>query len=679
MAYPKMTVGDPQFLQPQYGMQVGQMSPMMQMGDMTMYDPGIHPITTEERIALDKQIAAEKMAPYIRPINQQQQAALNQEIQAGKWGQPVTKEQADAYMNGTAERNPFLAALQTAGEGLAGMFGPSTANASKDGKPGDGKLPEKSGVEQANDEAARQAAALQAAAESGKSQKKSLVPQYMRPALIGDYGLGRLAGQSAALGRQSKSRQAGTVANLEQAQQTQELALDAQADAQSERYRRVGEAKAGAVQAIEQAQSDMDKLRQTRETARQQFGQKMADAQLQAQYALMPLDQVKANQAIVADETADPRKRAAAKLALENARKASDKRSVGKRILGAIAAGLGAYAAAYTGGPNFALQMITDSINRDIQTQREQFGRAKGRIKDIENDFARNLQVFGDEKLAILETQRQRLMAVDAKVDEITSNMQGPELAAKREMLKGQLAEQIAMKTDQINRLGEAGEMQSIQQQAGLAGQRVGVARANQSARMQAQQQIAGRGTTDIEGLVKTGQVTQKQSDNVRQFISAQAELDSVLKRMIELRNKYGIEERAKNKIGMSKIAAELRTLGGRGFNVLRKKNGAGAALTESEERAQDPEGVLRDPLKVGFVGNQLEALLKANRQGIKEFLNKNNYDLADKEYPTEYKDRNKKEEEQIKDIAKAQAGALAGSLLGPVGAAANAALGYRK
>jgi hypothetical protein len=641
MAYPKMTVGEPTFVPPKYGMNVGQMSPMMGIGDIAMYGPGITPITEQERIALDRQIAQEKQAPYISQISPERASQLNAEIASGKWGQPVTKDQAnDMLVEGKSE-NPFLAALQSAPSAIGGLFAPSVANASKEPTPGDGKLPEKSGVDRAKEAADAQSAALQAALESaqpGKAQNRlyQSAAQY-RPAYIGDRGLGALASQSSSLLGRGKSRVGETTAALKEAQERQELALDAQSDAQAQRYERVAQAKSGAVQAITAAQSQMDELSQRRAKAKQSFDSKMADAQLQSQYALMPLDEIKKNQAVLADSTADSRAKAQAKMALENAGKSTDKRSVGKKILGAIAAGFGAYASAMTGGPNFALQMINDAINRDIQSQRELFGRAKGRIGDLQNDYARNMQVFGDEKLAILETQRQKLMAVDAKVDEISANL-GPEMAAKRELIKGQLAEQIALKTNQLQQLGEAQEAQSIGQQLQIAGQRLGVDRMNQAARLQAQSAAANAGmpgTTDISGLVKTGRVTQKQSDNVRQFMSSQRELDSLFDRMIDLRGKYDIAERAKNQIGMSDVAATLEALGGRAFNVLRKKNEAGAALTEAEIMAQDPKGILQNTLKVGFGQKQLSALKEANRQGIKEFLRTNNYDFAPKQVPS--------------------------------------------
>jgi len=62
------------------------------------------------------------------------------------------------------------------------------------------------------------------------------------------------------------------------------------------------------------------------------------------------------------------------------------KEDTGKKIMAAIAAGLGAYASAMTGTPNFALQIINDAIDRDLAVQKEKLERQRLSIID-QNDF----------------------------------------------------------------------------------------------------------------------------------------------------------------------------------------------------------------------------------------------------------------------------------------------------
>ena len=62
------------------------------------------------------------------------------------------------------------------------------------------------------------------------------------------------------------------------------------------------------------------------------------------------------------------------------------KEDTGKKIMAAIAAGLGAYASAMTGTPNFALQIINDAIDRDLAVQKEKLERQRLSIID-QNDY----------------------------------------------------------------------------------------------------------------------------------------------------------------------------------------------------------------------------------------------------------------------------------------------------
>jgi hypothetical protein len=499
---------------------------------------------------------------------------------------------------------------------------------------------EKSGVDKAAAARAAQAQAMQAAMQSISPQQRRQMRPIIRPAFVGDYGLGKLAKTSQEAMQMGRERRKKTLGALTEAQEQQELALDAQAEAQIQRYKKVGEAKSGAVQAYQQAEQQMTEMRQRQAQAQKNFETKISDARLGAQYALMPIEQVKKHQAIIADPDVDPKRKAQSQAALENASRASDKRSVGTRVLGALAMMFGGAASAYTGGPNQAMQLIQSSIDRDIQSQREQFARARGRVKGLDSDFARNMRIFGDEKLAILETQRQKLGQVDAKVDQMTSMMHGPEAAARRELIKGQLAQQNALIADKIQQLGEGQEMQSISQQTAIAGQRLQRGMANQRAQIAQAQQAQGRGTTDIQGLVKTGQVTQKQSDSVRTAVSSKRKLDSLIDEMIELQNKYTLAERLKDKVSQSKVGAQLAAKGGTAMNLLRKATGAGAALTPEEQKFMDPEGVLTDPKKLFGAKIQLQAIKEASSSGFESWLQANNYALAPKQTPVGFRPR---------------------------------------
>jgi murein DD-endopeptidase MepM/ murein hydrolase activator NlpD len=96
------------------------------------------------------------------------------------------------------------------------------------------------------------------------------------------------------------------------------------------------------------------------------------------------------------------------------------KEDTGKKIMAAIAAGLGAYASAITGGPNSALQIINDAIDRDLAVQKEKLERQRMAIID-QNDF---LQQQKADLLAYAELELDRMSTIagtknDALKDEL--------------------------------------------------------------------------------------------------------------------------------------------------------------------------------------------------------------------------------------------------------------------
>ena len=84
------------------------------------------------------------------------------------------------------------------------------------------------------------------------------------------------------------------------------------------------------------------------------------------------------------------------------------KEDTGKKIMAAIAAGLGAYASAITGGPNSALQIINDAIDRDLAIQKENLERQRVAIID-QNDF---LQQQKADLLAYAELELDRMSTI---------------------------------------------------------------------------------------------------------------------------------------------------------------------------------------------------------------------------------------------------------------------------
>ena len=94
------------------------------------------------------------------------------------------------------------------------------------------------------------------------------------------------------------------------------------------------------------------------------------------------------------------------------------KEDTGKKIMAAIAAGLGAYASAMTGTPNYALQILNDAIDRDLAVQKDNLERQRLSIID-QNDY---LQQQKADLLAYAELELDRMSTVAGAKNDALKN-----------------------------------------------------------------------------------------------------------------------------------------------------------------------------------------------------------------------------------------------------------------
>jgi hypothetical protein len=88
--------------------------------------------------------------------------------------------------------------------------------------------------------------------------------------------------------------------------------------------------------------------------------------------------------------------------------------SLGKRLLSALAQGLGAFA-----GSDVASKIIEGAINRDIDAQKAQLANKKFGIRLQENAYSRLLDRHGDEEKAELLARQQAYTLVEMKLGEV--------------------------------------------------------------------------------------------------------------------------------------------------------------------------------------------------------------------------------------------------------------------
>ncbi|TXH41499.1 MAG: hypothetical protein E6Q97_37500 [Desulfurellales bacterium] len=87
--------------------------------------------------------------------------------------------------------------------------------------------------------------------------------------------------------------------------------------------------------------------------------------------------------------------------------------SLGDRVLAAISIGLGAIGAGVTGGPNYAMQIIDDTIQREMTLRREKQAKLRDEIGDTKDELADYEASIGDSQLATKVWEADQLLKVE--------------------------------------------------------------------------------------------------------------------------------------------------------------------------------------------------------------------------------------------------------------------------
>ena len=114
------------------------------------------------------------------------------------------------------------------------------------------------------------------------------------------------------------------------------------------------------------------------------------------------------------------------------------------KIGAALAIGLGAYASATTGGPNYALDIINKAIDRDIDSQKQTLQSKREGVQQLRGTYSDMLNRFGDARMAEQATRAQQLSIVESKLQDQLGNVKGQEAQSKGQALLAQIQQQKA-------------------------------------------------------------------------------------------------------------------------------------------------------------------------------------------------------------------------------------------
>lgn len=273
----------------------------------------------------------------------------------------------------------------------------------------------------------------------------------------------------------------------------------------------------------------------------------LEEASLLSTYANGPTARVKELGAVVGDPEASPEEKAKAQTELDRYGQLDPRRAlggVGTQVLAAISIGLGAYGAAMTGGPNYAMQIIDKAIERDIVAQKDRFRNKRSAFFQEKDIYARKMGALKDEQAAELATagymsQNTALMlrGMAQKVGDVQ----------KKAMLED-TALRYETKALEFEKSGEQLTIDNLfkKKSLQLKGQALGLQRGVAAAQMRAGTQ-EGRvtektlppGVTVLPGKI----VTEKDVTTIKTTLDDGEKLLSRFKELKRLRAQYGAEK----------------------------------------------------------------------------------------------------------------------------------------
>lgn len=346
----------------------------------------------------------------------------------------------------------------------------------------------------------------------------------------------------------------------------------------------------GRVQSEEEWSKDLDRSRQA------------------MRYDMDP-DEAEQHMAVMNSPSSSAEMRARAKVALRKAEDSAGKdpwtnKSVGRKIGAAIAMGMGAYAAAFT-GRNDAKDIIQQQLQREVDAQKQ---RSRTRTQDYnakQSLFDRNLQRLGDERLAEKATLHSLTESVQRKIKGIGAQSQSQEITGRGEQLVAGLgldmekhAQEGRDAKDQLRLQIANRDVQTQTQKAGIRAQ---------SAAAQAKGQ---RQPMQIEGLTATGKTTVTR-EGFKKAQEAKTSMDAAstaLDKALELRKQYGTEHFG------GPVQTEMAIVRDDLVGTIAELGNAGVMSEAEVERYRDMVG---DIGGVGFQTARLEALRDlVNRRG---------------------------------------------------------------
>lgn len=119
-------------------------------------------------------------------------------------------------------------------------------------------------------------------------------------------------------------------------------------------------------------------------------------------------------------------------------------RGTWSQLSAALSIAAGAYASALTGGPNAALSIVNQAIDRDIDAQKSELQKKKDLVGLEDNLYAKEMAFYNDAQQAEASVRLTQLAAFENRLQKAVASSQNPAIAANAQKTLGSLREEAA-------------------------------------------------------------------------------------------------------------------------------------------------------------------------------------------------------------------------------------------
>ncbi|MCP4948852.1 MAG: hypothetical protein GY923_15250 [Aestuariibacter sp.] len=163
-------------------------------------------------------------------------------------------------------------------------------------------------------------------------------------------------------------------------------------------------------------------------------------------------------------------------------------RSIGQRIMAALAMAMSSFGSTLSNTPNHAMQLIRQKREEEVASQKQQFESAGDRLTEFKTSFAKSMYAYDDKIQSFEAAKIQFNNMVQKQLDDLVANAQGPMVKVRYDEMTAKIQEDNVISERKIQQQEKANNARDRAQLIGVQGaiQRGTVQRQALSAKMQA-------------------------------------------------------------------------------------------------------------------------------------------------------------------------------------------------